>query len=315
MDFLANGENKAQQKEYLICCLLLIVFVGMSMVPLFGQLFLGILLPACLVYGFVRFDVRHMALPVLLVLLLPMLFGLQFDLSVFVSCIPPAVALAYALRKKKSLLFVVSVGAAGELVAAALLFLTAMAAAGGLDALLAQLNEVTGVFESTIAEMMNAYQLPAEVGTMYLQVFTAILPAMILCMMASYSYIIFYLSNAVLKRRDVSYRGLYRPFSEIRADKSCVIAAVVFFIVKLFVSGIVASAVANIVIILVFFLFVCGFSVACFWVKRVQQKPFRVVLYILLFFTMPVTANFLVFLGLVDAFFNLRRLGTGQSPE
>lgn len=310
-----NGENKAEQKEYLICCLLLIAFIGMSMVPVLGQLFLGIFLPACLTYSFVRFDVRRAALPVLFVLVLPMLFGLRFDLSVFVSCIPPAVAIAYALQKKKSLLFVVSVGAAGELLAMGLLFLTAMVAAGGWDALLAQINELAGVVEASLTEVLDAYQLPAEVGTMYFQVFTALLPAMLLCMMASYSYIIFYLCNTVLKRRDTSYRGLYKPFCEIRADKSCVIAAVVFFLVKLFVSGIVASAVANIVIILMFFLLVCGFSVVCYWVKRVQLKPFRIALYILLFFTLPVTANFFVFLGLTDAFFNLRRLGPGQSPE
>lgn len=77
---------------------------------------------------------KYAALLSAVTLLLPMLFAMQFDLSVFLACVPFAAALAFAVRQRKGLLFTVSAGVVGEIVAAIMLFLSASWAAGGFDA-------------------------------------------------------------------------------------------------------------------------------------------------------------------------------------
>ena len=83
--------------------------------PVFvGAGFVLFLLPACLTYSFVRFDMKYAALLSAVTLLLPMLFAMQFDLSVFLACVPFAAALAFAVRQKGSA-FTVSAGVVGKL--------------------------------------------------------------------------------------------------------------------------------------------------------------------------------------------------------
>lgn len=313
--FLMNMENNTPQKEYWICMLLLVVLAGASILPVLSGIVLYIVLPACLTYVFVRFDWRYSAGAAAAVLLVPMLVTLQPDLSVFLICVPLAAGLAYAMRKRKGMLFAVSAGVAGELVSVLLLYLAGVAAAGGAEAFHAQISGYWSQMQATMDEMLAAYQIPSELGAAYQQMFLSLVPAIVICMGASFSYLAFYFCNLVLKRRDVSYVGIYRPFSEIKADKSCVIAIIVFFVISLFVSGIFARALVNLVVILAFFLFVCGFSTACFFVKRIRSKPLRIVTFVILFMTIFATSYLFMFVGFMDGFINIRRIGQGPKPE
>ena len=63
---------------------------------------------------------------------------------------------------------------------------------------------------------------------MYQQMFLSLLPAMAVCMMAACSYFAFYLCGVALRRRAAACAGICRPFSELKADKSCVFAVVIF---------------------------------------------------------------------------------------
>ena len=310
-----NMDNNAPQKEYWVCMLILVVLTGASLLPVLSGLALYILLPACLAYLFVRFDWRYSAGAAAVVLLVPMLVMLQPDVSVFLICVPLAAGVAFAVRKKKSLLFAVSAGVAGELVSVLLLYLAGIVAAGGAAAFHAQIGGYWSEMQAMMDEMFAAYQIPSEIGMAYQQMFLSLVPAIAICMAASFSYLAFYFCNLFLKRRDVSYVGVYRPFSEIKADKSCVVAVIVFFIISLFASGIFARALVNLVVILAFFLFVCGFSTACFFVKRIRSKPVRILVFVILFMTIFITSYLFMFVGFIDAFLNIRRIGQGPKPE
>lgn len=299
----------------MICMMATIVLIAAAGLPVLSGLVLFVLLPACLTYSFVRFDMKYAAVLSAVTLLLPMLFAMRFDLSTFLVCVPLAAALAFAIRRKKGLLFTVSAGVVGEIAAAILLFLSAAWAAGGFDAFYAQIGGVWAEVQEQMAQMLAAYEIPAEVGTMYQQMLLALLPAMAICMMAACSYFAFYLCSVALRRRDAVYAGICKPFSELKADKSCVFAVVIFFVGSLFASGVFAKALVNIVVILAFFLFVCGFSVICFFVKRIQNKPLRVVAFIILFLTLFVTSYLFLFVGFVDAFLNIRKLSKKQGSE
>ena len=299
----------------MICMMVTIVLIAAVGLPVLSGLVLFVLLPACLTYSFVRFDMKYAALLSAVTLLLPMLFAMQFDLSVFLACVPFAAALAFAVQQRKGLLFTVSAGVVGEIVAAILLFLSAAWAAVGVDAFFAQIGSVWAEVQEQMAQMLAVYEIPSEVGVMYQQMFLSLLPAMAVCMMAACSYFAFYLCGVALRRRAAAYAGICRPFSELKADKSCVFAVVIFFVVSLFVSGVFAKALVNIVVILAFFLFVCGFSVICFFVKRIQNKPLRVAAFVVLFLTLFVTSYLFLFVGFVDAFLNIRRLFKEQGSE
>ena len=93
------------------------------------------------------------------------------------------------------------------------------------------------------------------------------------------------------------------------------VAVIVFFIISLFVSGIFARALVNLVVILAFFLFVCGFSTACFFVKRIRRRPVRILVFVILFMTIFITSYLFMFVGFIDAFLNIRRIGQGPKPE
>lgn len=307
---LSNRENNIKQKEYIVCLLILTVLLAALWLPVLSEPVLLILLPVCLSYVFVRFDFRRAVFSAAVVLLLPMLFTMQFDISVFSICVPFAAVLAFALRKNYGLLGAVSFGAAGVFISYALLGTLGIAAMGGLSAFRAQTGQLWSEMEAQLEQMMTAYGLSSQAGAAYRQTLAAILPAAAVCAAASLAYIVLYLCTRMLRRRDLAYASVYRPFCEIKADKSCAAAVAVLFMASMFTGGIFGAAMIGCVLVLMFFMFVCGFSAVCFFVKRISNRLLRTAVFVLLFAVSFMTFYVFLFIGFADAFLNIRNIGS-----
>ena len=300
-------QNKASAKEYVMCNLILavlgavIIFAGICEIALF------VLIPAVLTYMFVRFDLKRMILPIILIVLTSSLVSGGINITPLIIALPMAVMLAYAIKRKHGLLKTVCFGTIGEMLSAILtLFVFHMMSGaqegGGALAYLGTLAQ------QAIEEAGELYGLMPEYEAMLSEMFNVLLPSVLMCAMASLSYLVFYICVWCLKKRDNSYVGVYRPFSEIKADKACVLAIAVFFMASMVLDGIVAKTLVNIVVILMFFMFVCGLSSMVFVIKRVRSRIGKICAYILLIVSAFTTSSMFIFIALIDAFADFRRL-------
>ncbi len=298
---MENTENKPTKKEYVVCNIVLIMLCALMSVPGFLAIAMFILAPACLSYIFIRFHLRHTILPVIITVMVPSLFSLGLNFSALLGTMPMAIMLSYAMKRRKGLLYTVSFGAVGLLVSLAISF----AMSGGVEQLLVVVSEA-------IDATSEIYTLPGEYASMAYGMFTSLLPSIFICMAAACSYIAFYICIRVLKKADASYKSLYRGFCQIRADKTCMTAFTLFFILSMFTDGALKTALVNIVVILMSYTLVCGLSVAVFFAKKVKNVTARIFVYILLFATVFAASSIYLFIGVLDAFINIRAISKDE---
>jgi len=304
---LDNKENKASVKEYVLCNLILvlldfaIIFAGISEISLF------VLIPIVFTYMFVRFDLKRMILPIIIIVLVPSFISMQINVAPAAFTLPVAAMLGIAIKRKSSLLKTISFAAIGEMISVLLALLIFYMNSG--DAM-AYFNDMT---EQAIADVGTIYGVTEQYQQMLGEMFNMFLPSIFICMMAALSYLVFYITVTLLKKRDNSYMGVYRPFSEIKADKTCALAVVICFIVSMFADGIIAGALVNIIVILVFFIFACGVSSIAFTIKRIKNRVGKALAYIVLVIATFTGSSVFVFIGLIDAFINIRKIGKNPS--
>ena len=297
-----NMENKVPAKEYVLCNLILAllglatIFVGISEISLF------ILMPTVLTYMFVRFDLKRMILPIIIVVALPSIISAGINIVPLMTILPMSFMLGLAIKRKHSLLKTISFGAIGQMISILLALIVFYMNSG--DAI-AYLNDM---IDTAIADVGELYTITGEYQALLREMFGMFLPSIFICIMASVSYLVFYIAVAVLKKRDNSYIGVYRPFSEIKADKTCALAGIICFIASMFTDGIVADALVNIVVILMFFIFTCGVSSMAFTIKRIKNKLGKILAYIILAVITLTGSSLFVFIGLIDAFVNIRKI-------
>ena len=303
---LHSVNKKTSTKEYIIANIVLGALCACLIIDGMAEIALLVLIPACLTYIFTYFNLKHAVLPLVLTVLVSSVVSGNVNLSVLMLDVPIAFMLRYAIIKKKSFLFTMSFAVFGELISFAIIaFVVYMAASSGVAAF--DISQFQTMFDKSINAATELYQFPPESVLVIREMIIALLPSMLVSIMAAISYVIFYITTFVLKKCDSSYQHIHKPFSEIKADKSCVFAFVIFFIASLFTDGVISSTLVNIVMILGFFLFVCGASAITFFAKRVKNRVARIFVYVLIAFSMAFTSTMFMFVGFIDTFSNSRR--------
>lgn len=297
---MSSAPGATDKKEYIIANVILAAIIICAYVVGFAGIFLLVLMPACLAYILTRFRKRYAVLPLAITVAVPSLILMSLDFYTLLLAAPTALFMAYSLRQKKGLLHAVASGVCGWLVSFALIML--------IGNVTHQLDQMKTVFEASLAMVMEAYQFSGEQSAMIYEMLLSLLPSVLICMMALASYGAVYLCLVVIKIRDSSYFGLYRPFCCIKADKMCLLAIVVSFLLSFVTSGLVLKALVNVIVILTAFMLVCGVSVISFFARKISKKPIRILVYILMFISIFVFSSMYLFIGFIDAFMNMRGL-------
>ncbi len=297
---MSGAPNATDKKEYIIANVVLAAVIICAFAIGFAAIFLFVLLPACLAYIFTRFRAVYGVLSAALVVFVPSLIMMGLDIYTFIMTVPTAVLTAYSLRKKRGLLHAVVCGTCGWFISLALVLMIGGAAV--------QLDEMKAVFEASLAMVMEAYQLSGEQTLLIYEMLVSLLPAVLICMMALASYGAIYICLFAIKLRDSSYFGIYRPFCCIKADKMCLLATVISFVLSFMTDGLILKALVNIIIVLTAFMLICGISTISFFARKIKRKAIRIPVYILMFLSIFVTSSMYLFVGFMDAFMNIRGL-------
>ena len=298
-----NMENKVSVKEYVLCNLILavlgltIIFVGVSGLSLF------ILIPAILTYMFARFNLKRMILPIIIIVALPSFVSLKINIVPAMLALPMSFMLGIAIKRKYSLLKTVSFGAIGEMVSLVLALMVFYMNSGDVMAYL------SGIISQAITDVGSVYSITTESAQMLYEMFNLLLPSVFVSMIAFSSYFVFYIALLFLKKRDKSYVGVYRAFSEIKADRTCAVVSLICFAISMFTDGIVAQTLLNIIVIIMVFMFVCGVSSMAYIIRRIKNRVGKVIMYIILAVVALTSSSIFIFIGLIDAFANIRKIG------
>lgn len=321
------GRRPATIAEYLVLNGILIVAIALAAFPATSLPVLSLaVVPVCLVLVCVRFDALYALISFVLCVALPSLLHLTLDFGVLFDAAPAALLMALMLRRRGGLMSVVSVGVAGSLasagglVAAVWLGGGRVAVASGLQSsslysAYAAVCESAGTdnlltaLQSTVVDTFAQAGFGENIANSYYSLILACLPALLICYFALLSGMCYFALRAVLCRRDASFHYL-RPFSMLHADRVTALVYLVCMVVAFFVQSYVVQAVfVDVFLIVSLLLMVCGISVICSFIGRLRSPVARGVLYAVAVLLLPLVFYTYLFIGFLDAFFNMRRLG------
>lgn len=294
-------------REYITANVILIAAIVCVFLSGLSEIFLFVIVPACLTYIFVRFRMPFAFISALLALGVPSLIVMSTDIYTPLLIFPASLLASYSLKQHRGMLHAVVSAVIGWLAS-----LVAVLALGGVTVVDAQgvtlLEQMKMVYEASMDMAIEAYQLSGEQTAAFYEMLTSLLPSVVVCMLTVVSYASIYICVIVLKKRGELYYFSYRPFYLIKANKICLISLAVFFLLALMTDGLIAKAAVNALIVLMFFLFVCGVSTARYFVGESKKKVLRAPLYILIILTMPVFSSMYILLGFIDALADTRSL-------
>lgn len=298
-----DNKREPGRKEFVVCNIVLAILLSVAMVSGLYEIFLMIFVPAVLAYMFVRFKGKYAVAPIVLSALIPMIFSGGLNISAALLSVPAGALIAYSVKRQKGLLHGVVSGVLGEIAGLALFFM-AIRMGGGEAAVFSE-NMSTGFNEALVAAF-EAYGVPSQYQPMMYEVFVSVLPSIMSIMLIVFSYIALVLCLMLLVIRGEEYALGYRPFTCIKADKSCAVILMAAFAASIFTKGIVAKTFVNTVIILSFFMFVCGVSTASFLIKRKCKKTLKTILYVVSAVMMVFAPTIFMLMGFADSFINIR---------
>lgn len=303
-----DNTQKSDTKEALVCNVLLAACMVLGFVTGLYSLFVTVYVPAFLAYSFIRLRASSNIISIIIVAMVSSVFMKRFDFVILALTLPAGALVAFSVRKRKGLLHSVSCCVFGFLVSALLIAVALSSVkSGGSEAIL-RLGEAWQSLRLSFDAVMEAYQITPEQKVAYYNMFSAIAPSFVIIALTVNAYAVVWICLRALFRKDKSYMSSYRPFSCIRANAICVIAAAICFIMSMFAGEMVSKALMNVVIVIGFFMFVCGISVVYFFAERLPALTARVIVYILLYTAAFAASSLFMFIGIIDVFINVRRL-------
>ena len=180
-----------------------------------------------------------------------------------------------------------------------------------------QLQKMLG---NVTVEQAQAYQrdLSNALGS-YMEIYTLLIPAVMILSMLSISFGAFMLVKVVLGlfKFDVSK---FPMFSEFKASKSIIIALCVSLIGAFsFTIDTISAAFLNIAVVIIGVMVICGFSLLDFKIReKVDNSWVRLLIHlpiIILGLFSPLLAYLCIFASIFDAFFDFRKLSKKGSEE
>ena len=317
----------ATMAEYLLLNGILIVAIVLASFPATSlPLFSLAVIPICLVLVCVRFETLYAFLSLALCVALPSLFRLTLDFGILFDAAPAALLMALMLRRRGGLMSVVSVGVAGYLAssgglgAAVLLGGGRTAVASGLQSSSlysaysvvcesAGTDNIFSAFQSAVVDAFAQAGFGENIANSYYSLVLACLPALLICYFALLAGLCYFTLRALLCRRDASFAYL-RPFSMLHADRVTALVYLGCMVAALFVQSYIVQAVfVDAFLIVSLMLMACGISVVCSFIGRTRSGVVRGVLYAAAVLLLPLVFYTYLFIGFLDAFFNLRRIG------
>lgn len=223
-----------------------------------------------------------------------------------------AVAMGMMLRMRKKIVNILTVGVITYLIGIMLTILGMQIATDGVINFYSMTGYMFDFVNQYIAEMSTAGIMGTTDKNIIFTYFVSMMPSMIIYMFVSLSYFAFLLARAVLRRMDPQRYNYFQPFSKLRADK---VSAVVFVVLLIgfFIStdSVIKTTLLNLLILIGGFMWLCGLSVAVFFVNRSKSVIVRILGYTILIFVL----YFIMFLGVADAYMDLRRLNKTDKQE
>ncbi len=173
-------------------------------------------------------------------------------------------------------------------------------------------KELTSYVYETVTEITKSLSVDfttvEQVKTQYIAMIQTLLPGVVVVSSAAIGWISMMLARAYCQRHG-SVDFYYLPkFAAMHGDKVTAIVFILSFLLSMILSGPMMMVFINLALITGAVMAVCGLSLLVFYIQKfVRRRVSRVLLYILILF-IPSVVFFLVLLGLIDAFANLRHL-------
>lgn len=199
---------------------------------------------------------------------------------------------------------------------------------GGIDVIF---NEAFAMFEKTFAEVLNTLSDPQLKNSMNVEItaivetmkrtFKLYFPSIIIITSLVYAYFTYVLTGFILKRIRVLNVHIV-PFYMLRAPKSMCSAAIVLYLIKLFITSgsLVDAALSNIILVIYMVLAICGFSFIDFKFKKVINKGIiRTLIYLMIFVFGGMIGSIIfsvfVIIGMLDSSMNYRRISSVDNDD
>jgi len=166
--------------------------------------------------------------------------------------------------------------------------------------------EIFALFSESIKNVSETYGGDTQLQQEMLSLITKILPAVAIFCVAAVSYFSFLIARAALRRTEDGF-DYFKPFTAIRADKVSTIVFIILFISNMFVNNDTVSVVLlNMFILIGAMLWLCGLSLAWFYIQHFRSALARVFAVAVLVLASPIIMYTQIGLGCIDAFFNFR---------
>ena len=185
------------------------------------------------------------------------------------------------------------------------------------DIIKISMNEAITIFEESGIRIDDFNVMMENLDTLE-YIITLFIPGIIIVFSALLGYTAVMIIRYLLKKRGLEHS--YIPsFQYLRLSKRTAVFYIILFILVIFIRNNPVSAVLiNILFILSFAMTICGLAVADFFVKRSGIPGFlRGIIYMILFMTSSMLSilvpffhpvNVLMFIGLMDTIFNVRKI-------
>ncbi len=225
-----------------------------------------------------------------------------------------AFSVNFAIRGKKSLVYIVAYGCLGIFVSVMILLaigqtfdINGMRPADLRAVTDAASSEVLNVIkQSGAADMYTTGQISQIVDI----VFMSMVPAAAITAACVYSYVCVAVVKKIEKKLKSGMCDYIAPFTKIKADKMCAAVMTVSFLVYMFAAKnnvvVCASALCMLFLIMIFY-YVSAISLFAFIIEK-QSGAKKVLMYVMLVFAALVFSPAMTVTGIFDSFADMRKI-------
>ncbi|SET01870.1 Uncharacterized conserved protein YybS, DUF2232 family [Natronincola peptidivorans] len=269
-----------------------------------------VVLPMPFIILSVRHGTRYTVLSLIISsLLIGFLTNILYTIFVFIIFSPIALAMGYAIRRRKKPYEVIGFGTAASVLAIFFL-LQIIAIAAGINIT----DEIANMTREAIdhqMEMLRTLNLDVVDVKESLNYLMMIIPALVIIHSMIGAFINYYLTAAVINRFNFIDHQL-GEFSEFKLPGNIVLGSFIIFVLSLttrYIEGIQhTSLIANVTIIFLVIFFLQGLTFISYLLKKTKVPRFiRIILVLSLIIISPLM-TIVAFLGLLDAILDIRKL-------
>lgn len=305
--------NEGSNKRALIESALMATITSFFILGTFYIPFLAVLLavlPVPFIVLSIRQGTRYTVLSLIIVsLLIGFLTGIFYTVFVFLIFAPIALAMGYAIRRRKKPYEVIGFGTAAS-VFSVFFMLQIVGIASGINIIDETAVIVREVMDHQM-EMLTAMNVNAVGVNAAINYILMILPALVIIQSMMGAFVNYYLTAAVINRfRFMDYH--LGEFSDFKLPGNIILGSFIIFVLSImtrYIEGLQhISLIANVTIIFVVLFFLQGITFISYLLKKMKvPKVIRIILIVLLVLISPLM-TLVAIMGLMDALLDMRRV-------